>query len=136
MATHGSVGVDACAQIVTAATHTCPAVAPVAEPQHFDALAATFGALANALTLGAIIIAVLIALVGFAWGRFIASEATDEAVKAVREEVERVAEGIMNEWLSTDGLALLPGTPIDRSPHTTGERSRRSGFNRQECGRD
>ncbi len=37
----------------------------------------------------------------------IAREAKEEAVKAVREEVARAAEGIMDDWLSTKGLETL-----------------------------
>jgi hypothetical protein len=109
-ATHSSFGVEACAKLVAAAAQACqppPTAATVPEPQHFDALAASFGALALALTVGAIVIAILIAIAGFAWGRMIAREAKEEAVKAVREEVARVAEGIMDDWLSTKGLETL-----------------------------
>jgi hypothetical protein len=103
-------GVEACAKIVAPTTRACQlpsATSTIPEPQHFDALAASFGALSLALTVGAIVIAVLVAIAGFAWGRSIAREAKEEAVKAVREEVARVAEGIMDDWLSTKGLESL-----------------------------
>ncbi len=99
---------DACAKLVAATAKSCaPLPSPIPEPQHFDALAASFGALSSALTYGAIVIALITLLVGFAWGRYIAMEATKEALKGVREEVQRVTKAIMNEWLSVEGVAII-----------------------------
>ncbi|MEO8927640.1 MAG: hypothetical protein ABI306_10810 [Caulobacteraceae bacterium] len=109
--TQPTMAVEACARMVTASSHACLATVAAPEPQRFDALAASLGALSSGLTFGAIVIAILTVLAGYAWGRLIARQAKDEAVKAMREsvgeEVERVARPIIDAWLTTEGVEQM-----------------------------
>jgi hypothetical protein len=70
-------------------------------------LATAFGALAAAFTVVAILIALGTIFVGIQWGKTIAREAKDEAAKAARDEVGRLAEPIIDRWLTTEGVAAL-----------------------------
>lgn len=91
-----------CARVVEQAAHqsTAPMSAPAAP--NFDALAASFAALAVVVGWCAVAItalAIVVAFGGFAWGRAITREATSDA----REEAKR----IIDKWLRDEAPRLL-----------------------------
>jgi hypothetical protein len=70
-------------------------------------MANSFASLSAAFAWGTLAFGIVAFLAALGWGYFIRHWAKEEARKAAKEEVELVAEGIMNEWLTTTGMALL-----------------------------
>ena len=91
-----------CAQMVDAAAKSCqPAAAPppVAESGVADSLAA----LSTAFTFGSILLAIVVLLAGFAWGKIVAASAEKEAKKAAKE----CAEAYIQDWLSKEAPGII-----------------------------
>lgn len=80
-----------------------PSIAPkVPSNPSFDALAASFGGLAVAVTwvaVGITGLAILMAAIGFAWGRVVVREAKEDA----REEANR----LISEWLRDEAPRII-----------------------------
>ena len=96
-----SITVDACAQIVEAATKSCVA-APVL-PQstitqpNWDAMANSFAGLSNAIAWGGLILTVILFFAGLGWGKVIMRNAEKEA----RDEARQC----MAQWIAENAAS-------------------------------
>ena len=125
---HPTIDLDACSRMVAAASHACPTVTTTTpEPQHFDALATSFASLSVIIGLLTTVIAFGALLGLVVWGIFVRTWAKEEARRAADEELKRIAGPKLDEWLSTEGIAILlrasqltqpvasPSSPVDIS---------------------
>jgi hypothetical protein len=119
------------ALVLNAAQHQCVAIvstAPAAAVDNpaqpkFDALAASFGALSVAITIGAIVIAVLtivitalLTFIGYQWAKVVVREAKDDAkIVATNIATAAIEEFLKNDApkLIRDGRAGLQSTGSD-----------------------
>lgn len=79
---------------------------PAASP-NWDALAVSLTSQSNAIAWGAVILGVIVALAGFAWGKIITVNAEQEARQVAEKEARETAETEVRKWLQDEGFPMV-----------------------------
>lgn len=96
-----TITADVCSQMVEVATRSCHPIISVPPEQassNLDAMALALTSQSNAITWGAVVLAVIVAVAGIAWGKIITMNAEQEAREMAEKEVKK--------WLQDEGLPL------------------------------
>lgn len=105
-----AIPANACAQMVEAATRSCqPMISVPPEPANpnWDAVAVSLTSQSNAIAVGAVILAVIVAVAGIAWGKIITMNAEREARKEAQTEARKTAESEAVKWLAEEGFPFI-----------------------------
>ena len=102
-----TVAAGVCAKMVEAATRSCPATTPLASAQaanpNWDAIAVALTAQSNAISFGAVVLAIIIAVAGLAWGKIITLNAEREA----RDMAKACADAYISKWLAEEAPGII-----------------------------
>jgi len=108
-----TIGLKACATMVEAASKSCVASANAVAPgaiqatPDWNAIATGLAMQANAISVTAAVLAIFALITAIAWAIFVRKSAKDEARKAAEEEMKKEAPNIINQWLTTEGIAIM-----------------------------
>ncbi|WP_158660213.1 hypothetical protein [Niveispirillum cyanobacteriorum] len=101
-----SMPVEACVRMVETTARACtpPTAPPVtSSAPNWDAMATSLSSLSAALAYGSVLLGVLALFTAIGWGVFI----TRRAEKEAREEAERCARKLIEEWLAKEAPVMI-----------------------------
>ena len=101
-----AITLKACAQMVESATRACQPMISIPPEQanpNWDALAVSLTSQSNAIAWGAVVLGVIVAVVGWAWGKTIAADAEREA----RAMAKSCAEEYIAKWLAEKAPGII-----------------------------
>lgn len=108
---------DVCAQMVESATRSCQPMISVPPEQanpNWDAIAVSLTSQANSIAFGSAVIALVVALAGFAWGKIVVASAEREAREAAETAAKEVAKDTANAYISQWLAEKAPGIIRER----------------------
>lgn len=100
------ISADICGKMVEAATRSCQPMISVPPEQanpNWDAVAVALTAQSNAIAWGAVVLGVIVAVVGWGWGKTIAADAEREA----RAMAKSCAEDYIAKWLADEAPGII-----------------------------
>lgn len=108
------VSADVCGKMVESATRACQPIISVPAEQanpNWDAVAVSLTSQANSIAFGSAVIALVVALAGFAWGKIVVAAAEKEARETADREAKAVAkstaEAYIDKWLAEKAQGII-----------------------------
>lgn len=105
---------DTCAKMVESATRSCQPMISIPPEQanpNWDAIAVSLTSQANSIAFGSAVIALVVALAGFAWGKIVVASAEKEAREAAeiaaKEVANKAANAYISQWLAEQAPGII-----------------------------